>query len=127
MSTEPAHTDDGQDLTIALAADDAQALGDDAQLLAALLARALHGVALLRTGGASVEDLAAAIEGTTGLLERLEGARSAAVRQFADQEGSHGALAKAMHTNRATAQSRRRALLKEPPGAMEQWATGSTS
>lgn len=127
VSTEPAHTDDVQDLTIALAAGDAQALGDDVQLLATLFGSALHGIALLRNGGASVDELAAAIEGTTGLLERLKAAQHAQVRQFDAQGGSHGSLGKAMGVTRATAQSRRRLVLKEPPSALEQWATGSTS
>ncbi|MFI9176066.1 hypothetical protein [Streptomyces lincolnensis] len=126
MSTDFEYTDDGQDLTIALAAGDAQALGDDAQLLAALFASALHGIALLRTGGAGADDLAAAIEGTSGLLERLKAARNAEVRQYDTQGGSHGALGKAMGVTRATAQSRRRLILKDPPGALEQWATGDT-
>ncbi|MFF8910981.1 hypothetical protein [Streptomyces olivaceoviridis] len=125
MTTEPEHTDPAPDLTIPLSAADAQALGADAQLLATLLSRALHGVALLRTGHASVDVLTDAIEGTTELLERLEGARRAEVREFAAQKGTHGALAKAMRlTNRATAQSRRRTLLREAPDAMEQWAVG---
>ncbi|MGW3653998.1 hypothetical protein [Streptomyces sp. NPDC000878] len=124
MSTEP--TDDVQDLTIALAVGDAQALGDDAQLLATLFGSALHGIALLRTGGAGADDLAAAIEGTSGLLERLKAARNAQVRQYDAQSGSHGALGKAMGVTRATAQSRRKLVLKEPPSALEKWATGDT-
>ncbi|MFI1169855.1 hypothetical protein ACH4UM_41565 [Streptomyces sp. NPDC020801] len=127
MTTESEHTNPAPDLTVPLAAADAQALGDDAQLLAALLGRALHGVAMLRTGRTSLDDLTDAIEGTTELLERLEGARRAEVREFAAQKGTHGTLAKAMRlTNRATAQSRRRTLLREEPSAMERWATGSS-
>lgn len=122
MSTEPEQTDEVQDLTIALAAGDAHALGDDAQLFG----RALHGIALLRTGGAGADDLAAAIEGTTGLLERLTAARKAQVRQYDAQGGSHGTLGMAMGVTRATAQSRRRLILKEEPSALEQWATGET-
>ncbi|MFE2093501.1 hypothetical protein [Streptomyces sp. NPDC059460] len=38
---------------------------------------------------------------------------------------SHNDLATAMHLkSRATAQTRRRTLLKTPPGELEQWATG---
>ncbi|MGW2953425.1 hypothetical protein [Streptomyces eurythermus] len=125
MNTEPECTVPGSGLAIPLTADDAQVLGDDAELLAALLARALHGVALLRAGRASVEDLTEAIERTTELMERLNGIRRAEVREFAAQKGTHGALAKAMHlTSRATAQSRRRALLRESPDVMEEWAVG---
>lgn len=64
MTTEPEHTapDPSSGLTAPLTAADAAALGDDAELLAGLLAGALHGVALLRTGGACAQDLAAVIE-----------------------------------------------------------------
>ncbi|GAA2615984.1 hypothetical protein GCM10010304_81750 [Streptomyces roseoviolaceus] len=53
----------------------------------------------------------AAIEGTTGLLERLKAARNAQVRQYDAQGGSHGAPGKAMGVTRATAQSRRKLIL----------------
>jgi phage gpG-like protein len=125
VNTEPEHTVLGPGLTIPLTADDAHVLGDDAELLAALLGQALHGIALLRAGRASVEDLTEAIERTTELMERLNGIRRAEVREFAAQKGTHGALARAMHlTSRATAQSRRRALLREVPDVMEEWAVG---
>ncbi|WP_225642460.1 hypothetical protein [Streptomyces werraensis] len=55
---------------------------------------ALHGVALLRTGGASLDALTKAVEGTSGLLERLKAAQHAQVRQFGAQGDSHGALGK---------------------------------
>lgn len=126
MNTEPAHTDDVQDLTIPLAAGDLQALGDDTQMLAAQFAGVLHGIALLRTGGADTEDLAAAIEGTTGLLELLKAVQAAQVRQFDAQGGTHGTLGRAMKVTRATAQSRRRLVLQSPPGELENWATGRT-
>ncbi|MCY0947799.1 hypothetical protein [Streptomyces antarcticus] len=129
MNTDPAHADDHQEqLLVPLAADDVAALGSDGEQLAALLATALHGLALLRTGRASTDELAAAIEGATGLLERLEALRDAAVRQDAarDVPISHKDLATAMHLkNRATAQARRRTLLAKPVGELERWATGT--
>lgn len=126
MNTAPEHTDPGPALTIPLTAADAQALGDDAQLLATLLGNVLHGIALMRSGQAGHEDLATAIRGTTGLLERLEGVRDASVRQHAAKGGSYGALGQAMAVSRATAQSRRDTLLRKDPGAMEKWAAGSS-
>ncbi|MFH8411171.1 hypothetical protein ACH4FX_41340 [Streptomyces sp. NPDC018019] len=124
MTTGPEHTSPGLDLTIPLTATDAQALGDDAQLLAARLGEVLHGVALLRTGGADTDDLTTVIKATTDLLETVKGVRNAAVRQHAAQGGSYGALGRSMGVSRATAQSRRDPLLKKDPSAMEQWATG---
>ncbi|MEU6680942.1 hypothetical protein [Streptomyces sp. NPDC046925] len=128
MSTDPAHPDDHQEqLLVPLAAEDVVALGSDGEQLAALFATALHGLALLRTGRASVAELEAAIDGTTGLLERLEAVRDASLRQPAARHVSHAALAKAMHLeSRATAQSRRRTLLNKPVGDLERWATGTT-
>ncbi|MFB7076449.1 hypothetical protein [Streptomyces sp. NPDC056308] len=91
-----------------------------------LVGAVLHGLAQLRAGGTSTEDLATTIVVTTGLLNRLEGVRDAAVRQHAAQGGSYGALASSMDgVTRATAQYRRDALVKKDPSAMEQWATGS--
>ncbi|MFB7223889.1 hypothetical protein [Streptomyces sp. NPDC056227] len=70
-------------------------------------------------------ELAAAIDDTTSLLERLEAVRDATVRHNAARDISHNDLATAMHLkSRATAQTRRRTLLKTPPGELEQWATG---
>ncbi|MFF2927201.1 hypothetical protein ACFVTP_33155 [Streptomyces celluloflavus] len=93
--------------------------------LAALLAAVLHGLAPLRTGRASASELAAAIEGTTGLLERLEAVRDASLRQPVAKDVSHADLAAAMHLeSRATAQSRRRTLLNKPVSDLERWATG---
>ncbi|MFI9080997.1 hypothetical protein ACIGW8_31765 [Streptomyces sioyaensis] len=128
MSTNPAPPDAPQKhLLVPLAVEDVAALGGDAEQLAALLATALHGLALLRTGRATANDLAAAIDGTTGLLERLEAVRDASLRQPVARDISHADLATAMHLeSRATAQSRRRTLLKKPPGELEQWATGTT-
>ncbi|MFB7552566.1 hypothetical protein [Streptomyces sp. NPDC056154] len=126
MTTE--HTDPVPvpDLTIPLSHADAQALGDDVEQMATRLGAVLHGLAQLRAGGTSTEDLATAIVVTTGLLNRLEGVRDAAVRQHAAQGGSYGALASSMGgVTRATAQYRRDALVKKDPSAMEQWATGS--
>ncbi|WP_189538372.1 hypothetical protein [Streptomyces roseolilacinus] len=49
-------------------------------------------------------ELAAAIESTTGLLERLEAVRDASLRQPAAKGLSHADLAKARHLeSRATA------------------------
>jgi hypothetical protein len=63
----------------------------------------------------------AAIEGQ--LRPRLEGIRDATVRTWArDFVGTHGQLAQAMGVPRATAQSRRNALLAEEPGEWELWA-----
>ncbi|MEU9110161.1 hypothetical protein AB0D54_38745 [Streptomyces xanthophaeus] len=128
MSTEPAHPDDHQaQLLVPLAAEDVAVLGSDGEQLAALFATALHGLALLRTGRARAAELAAAIDGTTGLLERLEAVRDASLRQPAAKDVSHADLAKAMHLeSRATAQSRRRTLLNRPVGELERWATGTT-
>ncbi|MFJ9598056.1 hypothetical protein ACIRS3_35600 [Streptomyces virginiae] len=101
--------------------------GNAQEQLAALFAVALHGLALLRTGRASATELAAAIEGTMGLLERLEAVWDASLRLPAAKGVSHGDLAKAMHLeSRATAQSRRRTLVKKPVSDWERWATGST-
>ncbi|MGA4953787.1 hypothetical protein [Streptomyces lydicamycinicus] len=126
MSTDPAHDHHQEQLLVPLAAEDIAVLGSDGEQLAALLAAALHGLALLRMGRASAAELEAAIEGTTGLLERLEAVRDASLRQPAAQDVSHAALAKAMHLeSRATAQSRRRTLLRKPVGELERWATGS--
>ncbi|MFD5159720.1 hypothetical protein ACFWMJ_16850 [Streptomyces hawaiiensis] len=126
MTTEPEHTSPVPDLTIPLAVADAQALGDDVGLLAMQLGAALHAVAQLRDGGASTEDLERGIVVVTGLLERLEGVRDAAVRQHAAQGGSYGALANSMGVTRATAQSRRDTLVRKAPSLMERWATGSS-
>ncbi|MFF1651130.1 hypothetical protein [Streptomyces sp. NPDC058240] len=83
---------------------------------------------LLRAGGATVDELAAAIDGTTSLLEHLEAVRNAAVRQHAARNGTFGDLTKAMHLeSRATAQYRRNTLLKKPPGELEKWAADTTS
>ncbi|MFJ2846986.1 hypothetical protein ACIPD2_35910 [Streptomyces griseofuscus] len=125
MTTE--HTDPVPDLTIPLSTDDAQALGDDVGQLAMLLGTVMRGLAQLRAGQTSTDDLATTITVTTGLLNRLEGARDAAVRQHAAQGGSYGALASSMGVTRATAQSRRDTLLKKDPSEMEKWATGSGS
>ncbi|MDX3170294.1 hypothetical protein PV736_31735 [Streptomyces scabiei] len=125
MTTE--HTDPGPDLTIPLSTADAQALGDDVGQLAMRLGAVLHGLAQLRAGGASTEDLATTILMSNGLLNRLEGIRDAAVRQHAAQGGSYGALATSMGVTRATAQYRRDTLVKKDPSAMEKWATGSSS
>lgn len=127
MSTDPADSDEDQEhLLVPLAAADAAALGSDGEHLAALLATALHGLALLRAGAAPTDDLATALSGTTALLERLEGLRDATVRQHAAQRGSYGSLAKATGVSRATAQSRRDTLLRKDPGELEHWATGTT-
>ncbi|MER6689494.1 hypothetical protein [Streptomyces minutiscleroticus] len=124
--SDTSRSDHDRPPTVPLTAADAHALGADAEALAALLGTALHGIARLRTGDASVDDLTDAIDGTTTLLERLTGARNAAVRAFHARRGSHSALARAMHlSSRATAQSRRRALLSNPPDALEQWAAGT--
>ncbi|MFD7669272.1 hypothetical protein [Streptomyces sp. NPDC059788] len=127
MSTDPAHPDDHQEqLLVPLAAEDIAALGSDGEHLAALFASALHGLALLRTGRASAAELAAAIDATTGLLKRLGAVRDASLRQPAAKDVSHADLAKAMHLeSRATAQSRRRTLLKRPVGDLERWAAGT--
>ncbi|MFD4528372.1 hypothetical protein ACFWP7_31540 [Streptomyces sp. NPDC058470] len=125
MTTE--HTDPVPDLTIPLAVADAQALGDDLRLLSTQLGVALRCLAQLRADGASTEHLERAIVVVTGLIERLEGVRDAAVRQHAAQGGSYGALATSMGVTRATAQYRRDALVKKDPSAMEKWATGSSS
>jgi hypothetical protein len=90
------------------------------------LGAVLHGLAQLRVGGASTEDLGTTILMTDGLMNRLEGIRDAAVRQHAAQGGSYGALASAMGVTRATALSRRDTLLKKDPSEMEKWATGSS-
>ncbi|MCL7382159.1 hypothetical protein [Streptomyces sp. 35G-GA-8] len=126
MSTDPASDNHRQEqLLVPLAAEDVAALGSDGEQLAALLATVLHGLALLRTGCASASELAAAIEGTTGLLERLEAVRNASLRQPAAKDVSHADLAAAMHLeSRATAQSRRRTLLNKPVSDLERWATG---
>ncbi|CAK7288421.1 hypothetical protein [Streptomyces misionensis] len=123
MTTEPEHTTPAPDLTIPLSAADAQALGDDGDQLAMRLGAVLHGLAQMRAGGASTDDLAHTILMSTGLTKRLEGIRDAAVRQHAAQGGSYGALANAMGVTRATAQSRRDTLLKKDPSEMEKWAT----
>ncbi|MFJ3513202.1 hypothetical protein [Streptomyces luteogriseus] len=125
MTTE--HTDPVPDLTIPLSTADAQALGDDVGQMAMRLGAVLHGLAQLRAGGASTEDLATTILMSNGLMNRLEGIRDAAVRQHAAQRGSYGALATSMGVTRATAQYRRDALVKKDPSAMEKWATGSSS
>ncbi|GHE24156.1 pentapeptide repeat-containing protein [Streptomyces capillispiralis] len=127
MSTDPAHPDDHQEqLLVPLAAEDVAALGSDGEELAMLLAAALHDLAPLRTGGASAADLAAVIDDTTGLLERLEAVRGASLRQPMAKDVSHADLAKAMHLkSRATAQSRRRTLLNKPVSDLERWATGT--
>ncbi|MFD9114886.1 MULTISPECIES: hypothetical protein [Streptomyces] len=126
MTTEPEHTNPVPDLTIPLSTADAQALGDDVGQLAMRLGSVLHGLAQLRAGGASTEDLANTILVSNGLLNRLEGVRDAAVRQHAAQGGSYGALASSMGVTRATAQSRRDTLVKKAPSPMERWATGET-
>ncbi|MFJ4917607.1 hypothetical protein [Streptomyces sp. NPDC088726] len=123
MTTE--HTDSVPDLTIPLSTVDAQALGEDVGQLAKRLGAVLHGLAQLRAGETSTEDLATTIVVTTGLLNRLEGVQEAAVRQHAAQGGSYGALASSMGVTRATAQYRRDALVKKDPSEMEHWATGS--
>lgn len=129
MSTDSASDNHRQELLVPLAAEDVAMLGSDGKQLAALLATALHGLALLRTGRATADELAAVIDGTTGLVERLEAIRDAAVRQDAarDVSISHSDLAAAMHLkSRATAQTRRRTLLSTTPGELERWATGTT-
>lgn len=128
MSTDPASdTHDQEQLLVPLAAEDVAALGSDGEQLAALFATALHGLALLRTGHPSAAELAAAIEGATGLLERLEAVRDASLRQPAAKDVSHADLAAAMHLeSRATAQSRRRTLLRSTVSDLERWATGTT-
>lgn len=125
MTTE--HTDPVPDLTIPLSTADAQVLGDDVGQMAMRLGAVLHGLAQLRAGGASTEDLATTILMSNGLLNRLEGIRDAAVRQHAAQGGSYGALASSMGVTRATAQYRRDTLVKKDSSAMEKWATGSSS
>ncbi|MEU5583105.1 hypothetical protein ABZ791_36530 [Streptomyces huasconensis] len=125
MTTE--HTDPVSDLTIPLSTADAQTLGDDVGQMAMQLGAVLHGLAQLRAGGASTEDLATTILMSNGLMNRLEGIRNAAVRQHAAQGGSYGALATSMGVTRATAQYRRDALVKKDPSGMEKWATGSNS
>ncbi|MYR87189.1 hypothetical protein GTY41_20145 [Streptomyces sp. SID685] len=126
MTTEPEHTDPAPapapDLTIPLSAADAQALGDDGGQLAMRLGAVLRGLAQLRAGKASTDDLATTILMANGLTQQLEGIRNAAVRQHAAQGGSYGALANAMGVTRATAQSRRDTLLKKQPSEMEKWA-----
>ncbi|MCX4971059.1 hypothetical protein OHA98_41345 [Streptomyces sp. NBC_00654] len=129
MNTEPENTNHlgRPDLAVPLTAADAALLGGDGEQLATLLATALHGLALLRTGHTSSADLATTIEGTTGLMERLEAVRDASLRQPAAKDISHADLARAMHLeSRATAQSRRRTLLRTPVGELERWATGTT-
>ncbi|MGW3954018.1 hypothetical protein ACWEKM_24560 [Streptomyces sp. NPDC004752] len=126
MTTEPEHTDPVPDLTIPLSVADAQALGDDVGQLAMRLGAVLHGLAQLRIGGASTDDLMKIIVVATGLLNQLGGIRDAAVRQHAAQGGSYGALAGSMGVTRATAQSRRDTLLKKQPSGLERWATGTT-
>ncbi|MEW1724323.1 hypothetical protein [Streptomyces sp. NPDC093109] len=119
------HTDPVPDLTIPLSGADAQALGDDVGRLAVRFGAVLHGLAQLRAGGMSTEDLATTIAVTTGLMNRLEGVQEAAVRQHAAQGGSYGALANSMGVTRATAQYRRDALMRKDPSEMEKWATSS--
>ncbi|MFF3488948.1 hypothetical protein ACFYXC_37685 [Streptomyces sp. NPDC002701] len=123
MTTEPEHTDPVPDLTIPLSTADAKALGDDVGQLAMRFGAVLHGLAQLRAGGASTEDLATTVLMSNGLINRLEGIRDAAVRQHVAQGGSYGALATSVSVTRATAQSRRDTLLKKEPSEMEQWAT----
>ncbi|MFF1546043.1 hypothetical protein [Streptomyces sp. NPDC058291] len=125
MTTESERPDDHQEqLLVPLAAEDVAVLGCDGEQLAALLATALHGLALLRRGRANAAELAAAIDGTTGLLERLEAVRDASLRQPTAKDISHAELARAMHLeSRATAQSRRRTLLNKPVSDLERWAT----
>ncbi|WP_343235725.1 RNase adapter RapZ [Streptomyces sp. SID10815] len=124
VTTEPEHTAPDPDLTVPLSAPDAQALGDDVGQLAVRLGAVLHGLAQLRAGGASTDDLANTILMSNGLMKRLEGVRDAAVRQHAARGGSYGALASAMGVTRATAQSRRDTLLKKDLSEMEKWAVG---
>ncbi|MGW1598802.1 hypothetical protein [Streptomyces sp. NPDC002343] len=126
MTTEPEHTDPVPDLTIPLSAADAQALGDDVGQLTQRFGAVLHGLAQLRAGEASLDDLETTIATTTDLLDRLGGIQNAAVRQHAAEGGSYGELAKAMDVKRATAQYRRDTLLKNDPSPMERWATGSS-
>ncbi|MCX4799954.1 hypothetical protein OG497_39625 [Streptomyces sp. NBC_01242] len=68
MTTE--HTDRVPDLTIPLSTADAQALGGDVGQTAMRLGAVLHGLAQLRAGGASTEDLATTILMSNGLLNR---------------------------------------------------------
>ncbi|MFJ9473061.1 hypothetical protein [Streptomyces caniferus] len=103
--SDPAHPGHCQEqLMVPLAAEDVAVLGSDGEQLAALFAAALHGLALLRSSSASAAEFKAAIEGPTGLLERLEAVRDASLRQPAAKYTSHAALAKSMHLeSRATA------------------------
>src|SRR4051812_11499445 len=87
----------------------------------------LHGLAQLRAGGASAEDLATTILMSNDLLNGREGAGDAAVRQPAAQGGSYGARAGEMGVTRAAAQSRRDTLLKKDLRLMGPWAALSAS
>lgn len=129
----------GLDITISLTPDQAAAIGADAAELAEALDTLLVGLAALRTNhspgpapGHSLKDQPVEagrvwtewlLRDLTLLRARVAAMTSAAIRAHAEQGGSHGELAEAMHVSRSTAQRRRDTVRRNPPTAAERWAT----
>lgn len=114
----------GRALTITLSRDQVEVLGNAAGELAEMLDQVLTGLARLRDGlpGRPVDDL---VRYADALMARMDGVRAAAIAEHARQGGSYGELALALGVPRATAQTRRRAVLGAEQAPAELWARGA--
>ncbi|HET6855616.1 MAG TPA: hypothetical protein VFH94_00770 [Streptomyces sp.] len=108
---------DGLDITITLTPAEADALGQDVDLIAELLDSHLWAIGMLRSGVNSRDpgsppptagDWASALKGLERLPQRLEGARGAALRALVAAEARSGRMAWALSA----------------PGEWERWAVG---
>lgn len=130
----PDHTE----ITVHIGAEDQAALGMESGVLLDWFLTALRGLAALRTGAVDQETPAGGIERNPAtvdtwywvindldehLLPALHGIRNAAIRAHAAAGGSVGNLSLAMGVAKSTAQTRREALLSEPPTEREAWAS----
>jgi hypothetical protein len=126
----------GEDATISLTPEQADALGIDIHDMGTYLDTILRGVAAIRTHHNPTNDadseplerdglwgLEGLIASTTTLAGRLRAIQAVAIREHAAVGGSYGQLAAAMGVSRATAQGRRDAVTHREPTAQEEWVT----
>lgn len=111
---------------IALTTEESTRVGGEDLVLADWLETALRGIAALRDprqpqlANHTAERL---LQETSALIDRLEGVRVAALREYVATGGSVGASGAAMGTAKGTAQTRL-AALSRPQGPAELWVRG---
>ncbi|MDQ1022851.1 hypothetical protein QF035_000433 [Streptomyces umbrinus] len=119
------------EITITLTALEAEAMGDDATLMAEIFDSCLWAMGMLRTGRNSRDsgtppptpgDWAAALRGLDRLPTRLQGIRNGLIRAHTAADGTLERLAAVMNISRPAARHRRRRITSHAPNSWEQWA-----